>query len=64
MAFFKKKLPQPPAMSDEEFRAKTKLEKSDIPAMIIAALSVLLPVALGIWGLFALIYFVVLKIWH
>lgn len=63
MAWFKRRF-KPVEMTEDEYSDKTKLEKGDIPAMLIAAFQVLMPVVLGVWALFALVIFIILKVWN
>ncbi len=61
MLFFRKKLkkfdPEKEKTLREEINANGGLEKQDLPAMIISAFLVFLPVAILVLGLFALIAF-------
>ena len=59
MLFFRKKLkkfdPEKEKTLQDQIEAGGGLEKQDLPAMIISALLVFMPVALLVLGLFALI---------
>jgi hypothetical protein len=61
MLFFRKKMkkfdPEKEKTLREEIEAAGGLEKKDIPAMLISAFLVFMPVALLVLGLFALVAF-------
>ena len=65
MLFFRKKLkkfdPEKEKELRDEIEANGGLEKQDLPAMIISALLVFMPVAILILGLFALMAFLFIR---
>ena len=57
--FFRKRLKKPDAASEQKLRDEIEemggLEKNDIPAMLISAFLVILPIAIAVLLLFALV---------